>query len=485
MSTPATLASTFLAASESAARPGPDDQDPVLAAALAGVSSAFASLGRVFFCVDASFHVIHASSQLDHLLGDGASQRAEGRPLADLLGSEQFGPAGTLRQLLLAGERREGWRSSLTVPGFSPRLVSVTAAPFNAEPGAVCDPRVAHVVVLRPAEEDQNAASSPLPGLIGRSPAMERIFRLIENLEHSEATVLLTGESGTGKEIVAHAIHSRSPRRGGPFVAVNCGALPGELLESELFGHVRGAFTGAVRDRAGRFELAAGGTLFLDEVADLPLHLQVKLLRVLQERSFERVGESAPRTSDARIVAATNVDLRRAVQEGRFREDLYYRLRVVPLEIPPLRERREDIEPLATFLLARVGARQGRALRFSPDVLRLLLEYAWPGNVRELENALEYAVAVCKGQTILPEDLPGEVGSGLVHPVSAPAAASSPAPAPPTRSNGTQRAEADVIDSARIRGALEACHWRRHEAARVLNISRTTLWRRMRELGLA
>jgi transcriptional regulator with GAF, ATPase, and Fis domain len=390
-----------------------------------------------------------------------------------------------LRHLLLAGERREGWRSSLAVPGSAPRLVSVTAAPFCPEPGAVCDPRVAYVIVLRPAEEDQNAASSPFPGLIGRSPAMERIFRLIENLEHSEATVLLTGESGTGKEIVAHAIHSRSPRRGGPFVAVNCGALPGELLESELFGHVRGAFTGAVRDRAGRFELAAGGTLFLDEVADLPLHLQVKLLRVLQERSFERVGESAPRTSDARIVAATNVDLRRAVQEGRFREDLYYRLRVVPLEIPPLRERREDIEPLATFLLARVGARQGRALRFSPDVLRLLLEYAWPGNVRELENALEYAVAVCKGQTILPEDLPGEVVSGLVHPVSALAAASSHAPAPSTRSNGTQRAEADAIDSARIRGALEACHWRRHEAARVLNISRTTLWRRMRELGLA
>ena len=238
---------------------------------------------------------------------------------------------------------------------------------------------------------------------------MERVFRLVENLEHSEATVLLTGESGTGKEVLARAIHAHSPRRSGPFVAVNCGALPGELLESELFGHVRGAFTGAVRERAGRFEVAAGGTLFLDEVADLPLHLQVKLLRVLQERTFERVGESQSRRTDARIIAATNVDLRRAVQEGRFREDLFYRLRVVPIEIPPLRERREDIEPLATYLLARVAARQGRALRFSPDALRALLDYAWPGNVRELENALEYAVAVCKGQTILPEDLPAEL----------------------------------------------------------------------------
>ena len=461
-----------------AAPPSPSPDEAILSMALAGVSSAFASLGRVFFCIDASFHVLHASSHLDHMVGAGAARRAEGRPLADVLGTDLFGPAGTLRQLLLAGERREGWRSSLTVPGSPPRLVSVTAAPFCPEPGAVCDPRVAYVVVLRPAEEDHAGATSPHPGLIGRSPAMERIFRLIENLEHSEATILLTGESGTGKEIVAHAIHARSPRRGGAFVAVNCGALPGELLESELFGHVRGAFTGAVRDRAGRFELAAGGTLFLDEVADLPLHLQVKLLRVLQERTFERVGESRPRTSDARIVAATNLDLRRAVMEGRFREDLFYRLRVVPIEIPPLRERREDIEPLASFLLARVGARQGRALRFSPDVLRILLEHSWPGNVRELENALEYAVAVCKGQTILPEDLPGGIAQEAPVPIGAsrPAASLPPGPA--------RRAEVDAVDSARIRGALEACRWRRHEAARTLGVSRTTLWRRMRELGL-
>ena len=464
----------------SALSPKPLLDEAAFSVALAGVSSAFSSLGRVFLCVDASFHVLHASSHLDRLSGDSAALRAGGRPLADLLGADLFGPAGTLRQLLLAGERREGWRSSLTVPGSSPRLVSVTAAPFRPDPGAACDPRVAYVIVLRPAEEDQ-ATASPFPGLIGRSPAMERIFRLIENLEHGEATVLLTGESGTGKEIVAHAIHARSPRRAGPFVAVNCGALPGELLESELFGHVRGAFTGAVRDRAGRFELAAGGTLFLDEVADLPVHLQVKLLRVLQERCFERVGESQPRTSDARIVAATNIDLRRAVQDGRFREDLYYRLRVVPIEIPPLRERREDIEPLATFLLARVGARQGRALRFSPDVLRLLLKHAWPGNVRELENALEYAVAVCKGQTILPEDLPAEIGGEPAAPSTSAAELHAVALVP---ANGTHRAEADTIDSARIRGALDACHWKRHAAARVLGVSRTTLWRRMRELGL-
>jgi DNA-binding NtrC family response regulator len=461
---------------------GPGEDDEALRAALAGVASAFASLGRVFFCVDSAFHVLHASSQLDRILGDGAAGRAQRHPLGDLLGADLFGPEGTLRRLLLAGERREGWRSTLEVPGSTPRAVSVTAAPFCPEPGAVCDPRVAFVVVLRPAEEDQHVVESPFPGLIGRSSAMERIFRLIENLEHSEATVLLTGESGTGKEVVARAIHSRSPRRGGPLVAVNCGALPGELLESELFGHVKGAFTGAVRDRGGRFEAAAGGTLFLDEVADLPLPLQVKLLRVLQERTFERVGESRTRRTDARIIAATNADLRRAVQEGRVREDLYYRLRVVPIEIPPLRTRREDVEPLATFLLARVGARQGRALRFSPEVLRLLLEHDWPGNVRELQNVLEFAVAVCKGQTIMPEDLPSEVSADDVEPASV-AAAVVPLRA---RSNGTPGgSDTREIDAARIRGALEACRWRRHKAAEALGISRTTLWRRMRDLGLA
>jgi DNA-binding NtrC family response regulator len=438
------------------------------------VSSAFASLGRVFLCVDRGFRVLHASSPLDHLIGSGASAAASGLPVADLLGTELFGPSGTLRQLLLAGERREGWRSTLTVSGTTPRLVSLTAAPFVSDPGSSCDPRVAYIVVLRPAEEEQSGAGggSPFPGLIGRSSAMERVFRLIENLEDSDATVLLTGASGTGKEVLARAIHAHSPRRSGPFVGVNCGALPGELLESELFGHVRGAFTGAVRERAGRFEVAAG--VFLDEVADLPLHLQVKLLRVLQERTFERVGESQSRPTDARIIAATNVDLRRAVKERRFREDLFYRLRVVPIEIPPLRERREDIEPLATHLLTRVAARHGRALRFSPDALRGILDYDWPGNVREMENALEYAVAVCKGQTILPEDLPAELQGA--EPRTHIDAKPPQVPAPALRPL--------VEDIEELKRALKAHRWRRVPTARALGVSRATLWRRMREAGL-
>jgi transcriptional regulator with GAF, ATPase, and Fis domain len=260
---------------------------------------------------------------------------------------------------------------------------------------------------------------------------------------------------------------------------VNAAALPSELLESELFGHVRGAFTGAARDRTGRFAAASSGTLFLDEVGDVPLQLQVKLLRVLQEHTYERVGEDQTRHTDARIIAATNRDLRRAVAEGRFRDDLYYRLRVFPIEIPPLRARREDIELVARLLLSRVGARTGRALRLSPDALRALLSYSWPGNVRELENALEFAATVCRGQTLQPEDLPPEVSS-------------SPEPPPGAGAMPAHRLELDAPvgdgpagDRAAIEAALEAHRWSRAEAARALGISRSTLWRRMRALGLA
>jgi transcriptional regulator with GAF, ATPase, and Fis domain len=261
-------------------------------------------------------------------------------------------------------------------------------------------------------------------------------------------------------------------------VAVNCAALPFDLLESELFGHVRGAFTGAVRDRVGRFELAAGGTLFLDEVGDLPVALQAKLLRVLQERTFERVGDSRTLESDARIVAATHRDLRKAVREGAFREDLLYRLRVFPIDLPALRDRREDIEPLARLLLARAGERSGRSLRFSPDALRALLGYPWPGNVRELENALEYAVTVARGQTLQPEDLPPEV---VAHPASG--APAFPASGPDTREAQPPARENDA-ERARLQAELEAHRWRRAGTARALGISRTTLWRKMRALGL-
>ncbi len=436
----------------------------------AAVSAAFGSLGRFCLALQADFHVRHVSERIETLLGPGARKAILGAPVASLLGEELFGPGGPLREALLAGQMREGWRASLRLEPRGSQLVSVTAAPLQHDPLEVCDPEVRYIVVIRPAEEAaDDSAPTGFSGLVARSPAMLRIIRLIEDLQASEVTVLVTGESGTGKEVVARALHAHSPRRDGPFVAVNCGALPAELLESELFGHVRGAFTGATRDRVGRFELAARGTLFLDEIGDLPLPLQVKLLRVLQERTYERVGDSHSQHADARIVAATNADLRAAVARGAFREDLFYRLRVVPIELPPLRARREDLEPIARYLLARVGARGGREVRYSPDAVRALLRHDWPGNVRELENAIEFALAVCKGQTILPEDLPAEVLAGSAAPpeAAAPAAALDP---------GGER--------ERIARALEAHFWKRGETARALGMSRATLWRKMRELGL-
>jgi transcriptional regulator with GAF, ATPase, and Fis domain len=300
--------------------------------------------------------------------------------------------------------------------------------------------------------------------------------------------VLVTGDSGTGKEVMARIIHAHSPRRSGPFVAVNAAALPGELLESELFGHVRGAFTGAVRDRAGRFETANDGTLFLDEVGDVPLHLQVKLLRVLQEHTFERVGDSTSRRTNARIIAATNRNLRKLVADGLFREDLYYRLRVFPIDVPRLRDRREDIEPIARLLLGKAGARAGRALRFSPETLRALLSHPWPGNVRELENALEFAATVCQGQTVQPEDLPPEVleGAGLSEGhghVDGRASGDAPVGREPTSASGRGRGVQPEQRGALV-AALEAHRWNRIDTARALGMSRSTLWRRMRELGL-
>ncbi len=447
-----------------------------LAIVMAGVSNVFESLGRAIVCLSPHFQIVHTSDGIDALFGTGAAREILGKQAQDVLGDDLFGTGGTMRKALADGERREGWGATVRIGSRRPRLVSISGAPMQHPPGTPCDPQVAYVLVVRPGESEDGSGSSAttlFSGLIGRSRSMLQTFHLIENLEESDATVLLTGESGTGKEVVARALHVHSQRRNKPFVAVNCGALPGELLESELFGHVRGAFTGAVRDRVGRFEAAGGGTIFLDEVGDLPLPLQVKLLRVLQERSFERVGESTGRESEARVIAATNKNLRREVDEGRFRDDLYYRLRVVPIEIPPLRERREDIEPLARHLLVRVNSRHNRNLRLSPDALESLLQYRWPGNVRELENALEYAVAVTRGDTIHLQHLPAEVReSGSAATGETPPSA---AEAPP---------DADSGERQRIVETLQAHQWRRADAARALGMSRTTLWRKMRELGL-
>ncbi len=248
-------------------------------------------------------------------------------------------------------------------------------------------------------------------GFIGRSEVMENVFRLVERVAPARSTVLITGESGTGKELVAKAIHEASPRSGDPFVVVNCSNIPSELLESELFGHTKGAFTGAVAAKKGLFEVADTGSIFLDEIGDLRPEIQVRLLRVIQEREFTPIGETTPSKVDVRIIAATNVDLKEAVKNGQFREDLYYRLSVVPMELPPLRDRKEDILPLAQHFIRKYSEENRRDIseQLSPEVLSLLESYNYPGNVRELENIIERAIVIAPGNEVTVECLRAEV----------------------------------------------------------------------------
>jgi transcriptional regulator with PAS, ATPase and Fis domain len=299
---------------------------------------------------------------------------------------------------------------------------------------------------------------------------MKRPFRVVERVAAVEAPVLVRGETGAGKELVARAVHALSPRRAGPFRAINCAALPPNLLESELFGHVRGAFTGAVKDTPGHFQLAHHGTLFLDEVAEMPLELQAKLLRVLEDRTVLPVGGRTPIEVDVRLVSATHRSLRQAVDEGHFRADLMFRLRVIPVFLPSLRARPGDVKLLAEAFVEEHNARGRRRIeRIAQATQRILDAYDWPGNVRELRNVIEYAFAIGDGPVLSPGDLPLE----LSEPGSADLGVATPPPIDDPRP-----------EARRILSALERSAGSRERAARVLGISRITLWRRMKELGL-
>ena len=297
--------------------------------------------------------------------------------------------------------REETYEHQILRKDGSRHWVLVRASPYRGAEGRVmgtigamsCIHRQKQLEVENERLLDVLAVEREFPGIVGSSPALAKVMEQVRLVAGTEANVLILGESGSGKELVARAIHDASARRTRPLVRVNCASVPAELFESEFFGHVRGAFTGAVRDRAGRFESAEGGTLFLDEVGEIPVGLQAKLLRVLQEGTFERVGEDRTRKVNVRIVAATNRDLAQEVRSGRFRADLYYRLSVFPIELPPLRDRREDVRPLATHFLSVVGGRMGRSgLSIPPTEWQRLESYSWPGNVRELQNVVERAV---------------------------------------------------------------------------------------------
>ncbi|MHB8763443.1 MAG: sigma-54-dependent transcriptional regulator [Deferrisomatales bacterium] len=315
--------------------------------------------------------------------------------------------------------------------------------------------------------------------ILGRSPAMQRLFERLRRAARTDATVLLEGESGTGKELFARAIHAESPRAAGPFLPVNCGAIPGDLLESELFGHSRGAFTGAMQERKGYFEAATGGTLFLDEIGEMEPRLQVKLLRVLQEGQVARVGETQPRAVDARIVAATNKNLLEEVQRGAFRRDLFYRLHVVHIVAPPLRERREDILLLAHAFLKLYSERHGKAFAdIDPKAARLLARYDYPGNVRELENIVESAVVTGAGRVLRPSHLRDAMGPAAFSQVND-EAQEFELPLGDALDRVVERFERDYIETQ-----LRRLGGRIHRVARVAGVSRRTIERKMRKYGL-
>jgi DNA-binding NtrC family response regulator len=322
------------------------------------------------------------------------------------------------------------------------------------------------------------SSQQELGPLVSRDARMLRIFETVDAIAETRATILIEGESGTGKTVLARAIHDRSSRAPRPFVVVNCGALPESLLASELFGHARGSFTGATRDRPGKFEAADGGTIFLDEIASASLDLQVKLLKVIEEGRFERVGEEKTRAVDARVIAASNVDLKGLVEERRFRSDLFWRLHVITIKIPSLRERGTDIPLLAARFLARFAAEHARPVRsIAPEALAALVRSPWPGNVRELENTIERGILLARGSILSSADLwPGE-----------PSAAETGAAPPPDLgavSDGGLRRALEAPERWLILRALEACAGSRQEAARRLGINRTTLFNKMRKYRL-
>ena len=365
-------------------------------------------------------------------------------------------------------------------------------------------------------EEQADEAHNEAPELLGQAPAMQDVFRAIGRLAHSQVTVLITGESGSGKELVARALHKHSPRSGGPFVAINTAAIPKDLLESELFGHERGAFTGAQTMRRGRFEQAEGGTLFLDEIGDMPLELQTRLLRVLSDGHYYRVGGHSAIKAHVRVIAATHQNLEHRVAQGQFREDLFHRLNVIRLRLPPLRERSEDIAPLTKHFLQRSAQELGvEAKRISAEALRVLQQFPFPGNVRQLENLCQWLTVMAPAQTIqvkdLPDDLRAEVSSTEAPPTTTSVVPVVPTvvthhPSPADAHTATEsweshveqvalglirQGEPDVMhhltqrfERAVITAALTQTHGRRIEAAQKLGIGRNTITRKIQELGM-
>ena len=420
--------------------------------------------GGAVVVLDRELKVIASTARADALLG--VLPRGVSAPKL-LCGDSAKRP---LAEALAAGRAM-----TATIPRPSrgaEHLLRVSAVPVHH-----AEARVGWALLI---DEEAVAGDGPelFHGMWSADAATRRMFRVVEKVARTGSSVLVRGETGSGKELVAAAIHALSTRASGPFRAINCAAMPAPLLESELFGHVRGAFTGAVRDNPGHFKLADKGTLFLDEVGELPLELQAKLLRVLETHAVMPVGGREPIAVDVRIVAATHRALRKEVEAGRFRADLMYRLRVIPVFIPPLRARGADVVLLAERVIDQMNARSPRKIgRISQGAKAALARYAWPGNVRELKNVLEYAFAIGEGAVLVEADLPPELLTPIADDDNAAPQANTPAPLPDAAQVSP--------DAAKILRAIERAGGSRARAAQSLGISRITLWRRMKELALS
>lgn len=425
------------------------------------------SLNDGVFCVDENWRISYFNEAAAEITGV-PHEEALGRPCYEVFRSNICKKACALRYTIQNGTPIASMAIEITNKKGNKIPVSISTAVLKDKQGKFIGgvETIRDLSLIEQLRKELDARHT-FEDIISKSPKMQHVFDLIPTIAESESTVLITGDSGTGKGLIAQALHNQSPRADNPFITVNCGAIPDTLLESELFGYKAGAFTDARRSKAGRFTLAQGGTIFLDEIGDISPAIQAKLLRVLQDKVFEPLGGVQSIKADVRILAATNRDLAKLVQEGRFRTDLYYRINVFRMELPPLRERMEDIPLLANHFVAKLSSLKGKEISgVTPEALAILMKYDYPGNVRELENIIEHAFVLSPGGMIQAQHLPGELR---------------PRPSTP------QRETLDLLgeyEKELILDALRRNQWNRLKAAQELGIHKTTLFRKVRKLGI-